>query len=86
MTMTAWVTSLGFGLLMGLMIGGQPTDRPTIRTVLQAVTALGGILWLTRPTSGTKLAVAAVAMSLGGLASLVGLTLRVRFRRNPRAG
>ena len=77
---TAWIVSLGFGLLMGAAVGVRRDDRRTIGVTIQVIVAIGGLIWLTGPENGSEVAVAAVAMSLGGLAALLGLWIVARLR------
>ena len=76
----AWLVSLGFGLLMGIAVGVRPDDRRTISVTIQVIVAIGGLIWLSGPETGSDAAVAGVAMSLGGLAALLGLWIVARIR------
>lgn len=75
-----WIVAIIFGVMMGLIIGLRPGDRRVIAVTIQVIMAIGGIIWLTGPEPGSETAVAAVSMTLGGLASLAGLGLIGRLR------
>lgn len=75
---TAWVTSFVFGLILGWTLGRRAHDRMTVFVGSLLTAAIGGVVWASGPTAGTEPAMAAVSMTLGGLATALSAQLAGR--------
>ncbi len=74
-TTTAWITSIVFGMIMGWTLGRRGSERKPVLWASILTAAVGGVVWATGPDSGSEPAMAAVSMTLGGLATAVSAQL-----------
>ena len=74
-TTTAWVTSIVFGMILGWTLGRGGPDRKAVLGASLLTAAIGGIVWATGPATGSESALAAVSMTLGGVAASVSIQL-----------
>lgn len=75
---TAWVTSFVFGSILGWTLGRRAHDRRTVFVASLLTAAIGGGVWASGPTAGSEPAMAAVAMTLGGMATALSAQLARR--------
>jgi predicted phage tail protein len=74
-TTTAWVTSVVFGMILGWTLGRRGPERRAVFRASILTAAVGGLVWATGPAAGSEPAMAAVSMTLGGVATALSTQL-----------
>jgi hypothetical protein len=81
--LAAAITAVVFGAITGTILGRSKLERRALQTCAGLIAVVGAATWLIGPDPGTEPAMAAGAMTLGGLAVLGGV---LAARGGPPAG
>ena len=74
------VAAVCYGLVVGWGLGLRREDRTLMLSVEGLTVMVGIVVWATGPETGSEAAVAAVALTLGGLAALLASAVLGRRR------